>query len=184
MNIVIIGYRCTGKSAVGKILANELKRDFVDTDHLITFQEGLEIDEIISLKGWEYFRGMEKLVIEQVSQRDNLVIATGGGVVMDEMNVANLRKKGFIIWLRADADIIRKRMEKDPGTFNARPSLTGRGAVEEIKEMLKIREPYYRNAGDIEVDAGKMSADEVADYLINRLGLSAISFQQNKSGNI
>ena len=84
MNIVIIGYRCTGKTTAGKILAEELDWDFVDTDHLITLRERSDIEGIISAKGWEYFRLLEKMVIHELSEKNRIVIATGGGVVMDD----------------------------------------------------------------------------------------------------
>ena len=160
MNIVIIGYRCTGKTTAGKILAEELDWDFVDTDHLITLREG-----IISAKGWEYFRLLEKMVIHELSEKNRIVIATGGGVVMDEANIDNLKKNGFLIWLRADADKIRSRMENDLKTSNMRPSLTGMNTLDEIKEVLEIRNSYYKKAMDIEVDTGGMSAIEVANCI-------------------
>jgi shikimate kinase len=92
VNIVLIGYRCSGKTAVGKILAKELGRDFLDMDALIEENARCSIETIISQNGWNHFRGIERGLTEEVSSKDNLVIATGGGIVMDEENVKNLKK--------------------------------------------------------------------------------------------
>jgi shikimate kinase len=166
MNIIIVGYRCTGKSTVGKSLAGELGWDFVDTDDLITLREGSDIDGIVSAKGWDYFRYLEKMVTHDISGKNNMVIATGGGVVVDKENVNNLKKNGFVIWLRADADIIRSRMENDRKTSSTRPSLTGKDPLDEIKEVLEIRNPFYRKARDVEVDTGTMSVGEITNYIM------------------
>jgi len=94
MNIVLIGYRCSGKTTVGKLLARELKRELLDTDRLIEGKTGLPINLYVSQKGWGDFRAMEKEVVSDVASRDDLVIATGGGVVIDLENVKNLRGTG------------------------------------------------------------------------------------------
>jgi shikimate kinase len=124
MNIVLIGYRCAGKTVVGKRLADRLQRRFVDTDDLIESKEG-QISDIVKSHGWDYFRAMEKKVIEEISKEDNLVIALGGGAVLDPDNVVNLERNGLIIWLKADREVLRKRMEQDPRTFTSRPTPRG-----------------------------------------------------------
>ncbi|MBN2062451.1 MAG: shikimate kinase [Deltaproteobacteria bacterium] len=166
MNIVIVGYRCTGKSSVGKILADTLAWDFVDTDCLISLREKADIHEIISAKGWKYFRYQERNVVHELSEKDKLVIATGGGVVNYDSNVNSLKKNGFVVWLKADSDIIRSRMENDIQTSSMRPSLTGGNLFDEIQEMLKKRTPYYKKAADIEVDTGAMSPFEITNHII------------------
>ena len=87
MNIILIGYRCTGKSSVGKLLALGLSRDFLDTDILIANDAGYPIETIIEKNGWDRFRDLERKIVEDTTKVDNLVIATGGGVVMDDMMV-------------------------------------------------------------------------------------------------
>ena len=99
MNIVLIGYRCSGKTVVGKILARDLGRDFLDTDEKIEENTGSSIETIISREGWNHFRDVEKRVIEEVSSRDHLVISTGGGVVVDRGNRENLKRNGWLVWL-------------------------------------------------------------------------------------
>ena len=132
MNIVLIGYRCSGKTATGEILASEMGRDFVDTDALIEDNIGPSIEEIISTRGWRRFREIEKELIEEVSKKDNLVIATGGGVVMDEDNMKNLKENGWIVWLDGQPEILKQRMFKEKSSGKVRPSLTGADPLDEI----------------------------------------------------
>nr|NIR15922.1 shikimate kinase [Desulfobacterales bacterium] len=124
MNIVLIGYRCSGKTVVGKTLARELGKEFLDTDALIEENAGRTIERMISTKGWDHFRETEKRLVEEVSRRNNLVIATGGGIVMDEENVKNLKQNGWIVWLKGKPDVLRERMAKEQGSGKVRPSLT------------------------------------------------------------
>jgi len=111
MNIVLIGYRCTGKTSVGRLIAHKLGRRFVDTDDLITEKSGCSINEMVKEKGWPYFRDMEKAVIKEVSAQDNLVIATGGGAVTSDINMENLKANGFIVWLDADINTVKRRLK-------------------------------------------------------------------------
>ncbi len=99
MNIVLIGYRGAGKSAVGEKLAARLGKEFVDADDLLEKREGRRIREIVESQGWQYFRALEKEILSEVAARDNLVIAPGGGAVLDMANVKALQKNGLIIWL-------------------------------------------------------------------------------------
>ena len=169
MNIVLIGYRCSGKTAVSKVLARDLGRDFLDTDVLIEENEGCPIETIISGNVWGHFRDIEKRLIEEVSERDNLVIATGGGVVMDEENVKNLRKNGWIVWLDGKVEVLRERMDRDQRSGKIRPPITGVDPLEEIKRVLGIRTPLYQRAGDFMVDTSLLSIREVADSIMKTL---------------
>ena len=169
MNIVLIGYRCSGKTTVGKILATELKRDFLDTDLLIKNHAGCGIEIIISRDGWGRFRDMEKSVIKEVSDRDNLVIAAGGGVVTDKDNVENLKRNGFVVWLKGDIEVLKQRMNEDRISGNLRPSLTGVDPTDEIKRVLDKRNPFYRRVGNLEVDTSLLSARDVADSILLNL---------------
>jgi len=169
MNIVLVGYRCSGKSAVGKMLAKRLDKGFVDTDALIEETEGSAIESMVEKKGWDYFRQVEKKIVETVSSKDNLVIATGGGVVLYESNIKNLKENGTVIWLKADVNILKQRMDKDLNSGQIRPSLTGEDPVEEIRKVLKIRNPLYQRAGDLEVDTGSSTIQEVADMIIDNI---------------
>ncbi len=177
MNIVLIGYRCSGKTEVGKILARELGMDFFDTDVLIEENSRSSIETIISGKGWDYFRKIEKKTIREVSRNDNLVIATGGGVVIDEENVENLKENGLIIWLNGKAEVLKERMAVDQRSGKLRPALTGNDPLEEIKQVLGLREPLYEQAANLMVDSGTLSLQDVAASVIKALS-------REKNGNL
>lgn len=108
MNIILIGYRCSGKTTVGRILAQDMKRDLMDTDRLIEEKTRLSIPLYVSQKGWRRFRELEREIIRELATQDNLVIGTGGGVVMDRENVKTLKRNGWVVWLKADSSIIRE----------------------------------------------------------------------------
>jgi shikimate kinase len=169
MNIVLVGYRCSGKTAVGKLLADILEWDFLDTDLLIEQAEGSSIEAMVDKKGWDHFREVEREVVKRISEKDNLIIATGGGVVMNDENVKNLRDNGVVVWLKADVNILKERMDSDKESGRVRPSLTGDDPVVEIKKVLDIRIPFYQEAGDFEVDTGKLNIQQVADLIIERI---------------
>lgn len=166
MNIVLIGYRCCGKTSTGEYIAEKLNRIFIDTDDLIKEKAGISIDDMVSRYGWEHFRELERDVIREVSSNDNLVIATGGGVVTERENVENLKKSGLIIWLYTDIETIRERMRKDAGTGDNRPSLTGEDSLDEIERVMEERRPLYESATDLKVDTGSMGISEVGKLII------------------
>ncbi|MBL7204387.1 MAG: shikimate kinase [Desulfobacteraceae bacterium] len=162
MNIVLVGYRCSGKTTVGKLLARDLKREFLDTDRLIEGKTGLPIHLYVSQKGWRDFRAVEKEVVSHVASRDDLVIATGGGVVMDQGNVRNLRKNGWFVWLKAKPSVIRDRMNTEEKPGELRPSLSGTDPLEEIDQILHERAPFYASTGDHTVDTNGQPPEKVA----------------------
>lgn len=168
MNIVLIGYRCAGKTVVGKRLASRMERRFVDTDDLIESEKG-QISDIVKSHGWDYFRALEKRMIERVSKEDNLVIALGGGAVLDPDNIVHLERNGLIIWLKADREVLRKRMDQDPRTIVSRPTLTGKGAIEELEEMIAYRDPFYDKASKIQLDTSALNAEAVVESILTVL---------------
>jgi shikimate kinase len=144
-----------------------MERQFVDTDDLIESKEG-QISDIVKSHGWDYFRALEKRMIEEISKEENLVIALGGGAVLDPVNIVNLERNGFIIWLKADREAIQKRMEQDPRTIASRPTLTGKGTVEELEEMMAYRNSFYDRAAKIKLDT---SAPDVETVVVNILAV-------------
>lgn len=168
MNIVLIGYRCAGKTVVGKRLASRMERRFVDTDDLIESEKG-QISDIVKSHSWDYFRALEKRMIEKVSKEDNLVIALGGGAVLDPDNIVHLERNGLIIWLKADREVLRKRMDQDPRTIVSRPTLTGKGAIEELEEMIAYRDPFYDKASKIQLDTSALNAEAVVESILTVL---------------
>ncbi|RLC26237.1 MAG: shikimate kinase [Deltaproteobacteria bacterium] len=151
MNIYLIGYRCTGKSSVGKSLAKILGWSFLDADVELVKEYKIIISEIVATEGWESFRKKEKHVLKRLSSLDKHVIATGGGAILDEENVKNIKKSGVSIWLRATPETVKDRILKDETTEDSRPSLTSKGLMEEIEETLIYRNPFYEKAMDFSV---------------------------------
>jgi shikimate kinase len=169
MNIFLIGYRCTGKTTVGRSLAKRLERLFFDTDLELVKEQGIKISEIVGKEGWAAFRDIEKRVIQCICERDNQVVATGGGAVLDEENVKRMKERGVLVWLRADIKTIEKRIIEDNTTQDFRPALTSKGSVEEIRETLLARNPFYERAMDFFVDTDSMDIGAVSDTIIQNL---------------
>lgn len=169
MNIFLIGYRCTGKTSVGRCLANRLGRSFVDTDLELVKEQGVSISDIVSKRGWTAFRNIEKRVIQRACERDHQVVATGGGAVLDEENVKRMKDSGVLVWLRADPKTIEKRIIEDKTTLEFRPALTSKGSVKEIQETLLLRNPIYERAMDFFVETDVMDVEAVCDTIIKKI---------------
>jgi shikimate kinase len=163
VNIVLIGYRGTGKTSVADVLAKKLKYDLVSMDQEIIKLAGKSIPEIVSEHGWEYFRDLESKVAKDVSNRDKCVIDTGGGVVLRAENMTALAENGKIFWLKADINAIRKRIKED----SQRPSLTGHKMfLDEVEEVLAERTPLYEKYADFIIDTSNNSARKVAKQIL------------------
>jgi len=169
MNIFLIGYRCTGKTSVGKSLATALGWPFIDADSELVRTYGSSISEIVERKGWKAFREKEKSVIKRICGFDRHVVATGGGAVLDKDNVKQMTRSGVLVWLRAGSQSIEKRMLKDEHTQDFRPPLTSKGLIEEIEETLTIRKPYYEEAMRFFVDTDDASVNEICDIVLEKL---------------
>ncbi len=165
-NIVLIGFMGTGKTAVGRTLARRLGRVFIDTDEEIEKSAGITIREIFRRYGQEYFRSLEKEVVNKVSSFDNLVIATGGGVVLEPANVTALKSNGIMILLRCSPEVILKRVD----AAGSRPLLAGAKDLKgRIKELLSQREAAYARAADFEVVVEGEDLEAVAVRIIELL---------------
>jgi shikimate kinase len=171
LNIVLIGYRCSGKTVVGKLLADELARTFVDTDEAIEENTGVSIAAMVDRKGWDYFRDVERAFIRSLSTRDNLVIATGGGVILDRENMKNLKENGWIVWLQGQPGVLKARMAKDMESGRLRPSLSGTDPLEEVDSVLQVRSGLYAQAGDYVVHTDHQPPEAVAGMIIKAFGL-------------
>jgi shikimate kinase len=169
MNIILIGYRGSGKSAVGNRLAVRLKMKFVDTDDLIEERQGTPVTDIVRSYGWDHFRKLEKSVIEEISKEDRLIVTPGGGAVVDADNVKALRRNGLIIWLKADKQVLFRRIQKDRASSTRRPTLTGKGTLEEIGETLSQREPWYEKASEIQIDTSTLAVNAVVETILAAL---------------
>lgn len=166
MNIVLIGYRCCGKTHVGRMLAGDLGMTFLDTDRLVEEKTGMAIPAYVSLKGWRSFRRMERRVVQEIANRDNSVIATGGGVVTAPENMTALKKNGWLIWLAADPAVIRTRMALAIERGEDRPPLSGVDPLEEIDSILKVRMPLYERSSDFRVQTDGQSPEAVVQAIL------------------
>jgi shikimate kinase len=169
MNLFLIGYRCSGKTTIGKSIATTIGWSFVDSDIGVINACGKSIQDIIDSEGWDAFRRMECSTIRQICTHDRQVVATGGGVVLDADNVKAMKTSGMVVWLGASAGTIRKRMLADKNSGHFRPALTDRGRIEEIEGMLLQRNPYYARAGDFFIQTDNMSVNEIAQKIIEKL---------------
>jgi shikimate kinase len=159
MNLVLIGYRGTGKSTVAGLLAEQLEMEVVSLDREIVRQAGRSVADIVAERGWPHFRDLESEVTKRICERDRIIIDAGGGVILRPENVRHLRRRGTLFWLRASVPVIVARIES--GTD--RPALTpGRSFTEEVQDVLRERTPLYRSAADYHVDTDARSPGEVA----------------------
>jgi len=160
-NIVLMGYRGSGKTSIAKELGKKLNRKVISTDNEIEKQVG-PIKDFIEKSGWEKFRDIEGQVIENI-HGNNLIIDCGGGFIEREKNIAKLKENGTIIWLKSSVQTIRERI-KDK---KERPSLTGkRSFIDEVEEVLRKRMPLYKKAADYEVDTENKPIAQVAKEIL------------------
>lgn len=164
-NIIIIGYRCTGKSSVGKKLAEILHRSFIDTDELIIKKTGRSILETIETDGWTYFRRIECEVVQELAAVTGSIIATGGGVLDDHGNRDILKTCGLCLWLTADAATIVTRLLCDGESTHSRPALSMHDITTETRAMLLKREPAYRAVADYVIDTQHRNIDETVENI-------------------
>jgi len=163
MNIVLIGYRGTGKSTVGRLLAVRLVRELVSIDAEIVKRAHRTIPEIVAQEGWEHFRDLESEICRELASRDQLVIDTGGGAILRPKNVEALKKNGTLFWLTASVETIAKRIGGD----NQRPSLTGtKSFVDEIHDVLQERTPYYQAAADHIIATDDRATHQLAEMVL------------------
>jgi len=166
MNVVLIGYRGTGKSSVGKVLAARLDRSLLSTDAEVVRLAGQTIPAIVEQHGWEYFRDLESKVCQELAGQNGLIIDTGGGAILRSQNVDVLKQTGKLFWLTASVETIAKRI----GSDTQRPSLTGtKSFIDEIQDVLQDRLPKYQAAGDYVIETEGRSLSQVADEILARL---------------
>jgi shikimate kinase len=165
-SLALIGFMGTGKTAVGKALAKKLGKKFVETDALIEKKAGKSIPEIFNQDGEIVFRELEIETIKEVAGRDKAVIACGGGIVLNKINIDRLKEKCIIINLKAAPSVIARRTAGDEGN---RPLLVVADRLAEITELLNYRRPYYQRAADFEVNTSRLSIAAVVDEIIKKL---------------
>ncbi|MDD4875679.1 MAG: shikimate kinase [Dehalococcoidales bacterium] len=165
-NIALIGFMGTGKTTVGKVLARKLGMNFIELDSLIEQKAGKSIPDIFIQDGEIVFREYEIEVIKEIFSSKNQVIACGGGVVLNKINIDRLRQHSKIVCLTASVAVILKRVSGDGG---ARPLLDADDKTLEIQNLLNFRKPFYDRAADITITTSKMKINNVAEKIISKL---------------
>jgi shikimate kinase len=165
MNIILIGYRGTGKTSVGRVLAKKLNRTLTETDGRIVEKTGMSIPEIVNKHGWEYFRDLESQVVKELKDKENLIVDTGGGIILRDGNISHLKKQGKIFWLKASVPSIIDRIKDDSN----RPSLTSKSFIEEVEDVLAQRLPKYKKAAQYIIETQNKGIEEVADKILSIL---------------
>ena len=163
--VILTGYRATGKSSIGKILADLLGFDFIDTDHAIEKRQGEAIAEMVGRGGWDMFRKKEEDMLLELARRTNIVIATGGGSVMHENAWKILRNNALSVWLTADIKTICQRLAADSDTDDQRPPLTEMGTMDEISMVLNERQPLYEKSSDLTINTEEKTPEKVAEVI-------------------
>ena len=167
MNVVLVGYRGTGKSVVGKRLAETLGLEVVSLDAELVKSAGKSVPEIVKEVGWSGFRDLEEEIVRTYAAKDGQVIDCGGGVIERENNFSVLRDAGPVVWLKASPEVIVQRIGGDC----QRPSLTdSKSFTDEVVEMLQRRTPRYERISHHRVETDDRSVDEVVK-VIRQLGL-------------
>lgn len=166
MNIVLVGYRGTGKSVVARRLAHRLGLISVSLDEEIEKREGERIPAIVERKGWKGFRDVEEQVVRERASGDQQILDCGGGVIEREANIGTLREAGTVVWLRASTDTVVQRIAGD----TQRPSLTGaKSFTAEVAEVLERRTPLYRRVAHVAVDTDDRGIEQVAEEIVQRM---------------
>lgn len=169
MNLVLIGYRGTGKSSLAQMLAARLGWKWVDTDALVEAQAGCSIAEIFARQGEPAFRDLESAALARLAASDRTVVATGGGIVLREANRSVLRALGPVVWLMATPQTILARLAQDPTTRDRRPNLTPLGGAAEIEQLLAARRPLYGELARFAVDTDERTPGQLADEILAHL---------------
>lgn len=164
--IFLIGYRATGKTTVGRLVAEQLCLPFMDMDKVIEQQSGRTISAMVAGEGWEAFRARERVLLAATIAGDPAVVATGGGAVLHQELWPRIKQENLVVWLTADAAAIGERLTMDGNTASQRPSLTGQDVQAEITAVLREREPLYRASANLTIDTTATPLRTVVEQII------------------
>ncbi len=154
-----------GKTTVGKLLAAELGKTFHDTDHDIEARTGVKVALIFEIEGEPGFRAREAQMVDRLTQLANVVVATGGGAVLDAANRARLAERGVVVYLHGQPKDLWHRLRHD----KSRPLLQNTDPQEKLASLYRERDPLYREIADVVVDTGRQSARALLNLLLSQL---------------
>lgn len=160
----IIGPRGSGKTTIGKKLAEKTGYQFIDTDKLILEQAGMSIADIVQQQGWDYFRQLESQILASIEPQ-KAIVSTGGGIILASENQKVMRDNGTVIYLRSTPETLAQRLAAEPQA-EQRPSLTGKSLLEEIEEVMEQRDPIYLSTAHHVIDANQ-SIDAIINQIAN-----------------
>lgn len=163
--IFLVGMMGAGKTTIGRALARVLERDFLDLDHEIEGRCGVRIAHIFDIEGEEGFRRREQAVLDECTGRQDIVLATGGGAVLDPLNRERLKSRGIVVYLRATPEELYRRVARD----RSRPLLQTDDPQGRIRELVALREPLYREVADLVFETGSLPVAHVVRALVPML---------------
>jgi len=172
MVITLIGYRGTGKSTVGEQLAGRLNWNVVDSDREIEMRAGKSIAEIFTEDSEDVFRSLEREVLAELLGQNEIVIAAGGGAILDETTCQQMQTAGPVVWLTAEVETIVKRLSHDPATPANRPALAGADAVSEVQDVLANRLQRYQTTASMTVSTDDRTVPAIVDEIVSSLPLN------------
>ncbi len=163
MHIFLIGYRGSGKSTVGRRLAEKLSRPIVDSDDLLESQSGMSIKDIFAERGELWFRDLEARIVYEIATgaAEPTIVSLGGGAILRESTQAVLKSTGVCVWLAASAEYLYQRIQSDQATHLRRPNLSQRGGFAEVTDVLEKRTPIYQKLSDITIAVEGKTPDEI-----------------------
>ena len=164
-NIFLVGMMGAGKTTIGKLLAQNYGKTFVDCDEEIQRRTGVTIPHIFDVEGEAGFRQRESNAIQDLVKRDNIVLATGGGAVLSEQNRDALRSNGFVVYLKSTPYDLWQRTRHDRN----RPLLQTADPLAKLKELCEQRDPFYTEVADLVVTTGKQSVNSLMQQLRREL---------------
>jgi shikimate kinase len=181
-NIVLTGFRATGKSLVGKLLAERLGYTFIDADILLCQRLGAPIAAIVDRHGWPFFRQAERRLLAEVPGMEETVVATGGGAIEHEEEWQRIRTCCYVVWLDADAATIKQRLQDDPKSSGQRPSLTGGAVCDEIDDVLRRRTPLYAAGSDLHLDTVCCTPEDLVQRIIDQMRMHTHTTNRSFAG--
>lgn len=172
-NIILTGFRGTGKTTVGRALASRLRWGFLDMDELLTQRLGASIAEVVARQGWPFFRQAEARLLEELQTMWHTVLATGGGAIEHQREWQQLRRYGLVVWLDAEIATIRQRLLDDPYSGQQRPSLTGHAVQDEIGMLLERRIPFYQAGSDLRLATDNNTPEQLVSQILQVAGMNS-----------
>lgn len=168
-SILLTGFRATGKSLIGQLLAEKLNYRFIDTDHELCRRNKQTVEEIVAEHGWQGFRERERALLQEMAEQQNTVLAVGGGAIEHEDVWPLLRANYYIIWLQADKETILSRMAADDKGSKQRPALTSKNIEDEIVEILARRSPLYKSGSDMVLNTATGTPMQIVEQVLSGL---------------